>query len=108
MPKTLTPDEIKASKQKLLRSHELMQKAYDFKPKQFVRWKEGLQNKKIPAYGEPAIVWEVLSEPLVEPSEEAGSAYFREPLNIVLGLMSAEDEFILFHFDKRRFEPFPD
>ena len=108
MPKTLTPEEIKALKNKLFRSAESMQKQHEFKLGQLVRWKEGLQNRKRPAYGEPVIVWEILAKPLYDDKEGAGSTYYREPLDIVLGLMTEDDEFIVFHFDKRRFEPFPE
>lgn len=108
MPKTLTADDIKAIKQTLRRSQQLMQSTCDFKRGQLVRWKDGLQNRTRPAYGEPAIVWEVLPEPLYAQTDESGSAYYREPLDIILGVVGPDDEFIQFHFDKRRFEPFPE
>jgi hypothetical protein len=73
-------------------------------PGDIVCWKDGLKNRKRPAYGEPAIVIEVLKEPVFEGTDDAGSPYFREPLTLVLGLLNGDD-FLIFHYDGRRFEP---
>lgn len=78
---------------------------------QFVRWKPGLKNRKLPDYGEPAIVREVLSTPLFDPCEEAactGSPYFGEPLTLVLGTLDPEGDLLEFRYDGRRFEPCDD
>jgi hypothetical protein len=75
-----------------------------FKPGDIVRWKKKLKNKKRPAYGEPAIVIDVLKEPRIDPEAEGGSAYFQEPLDIVLGLIGEDGDFDFFHYDHRRFE----
>ena len=83
-------------------------KCHSFKSKQFVRWKEGLQNRSRPAYGEPAIVWQILPQALMDEEKGTGSPYFREPLDMVLGVLGDNGEFILFHYDSRRFEPFPE
>jgi len=69
-----------------------------------VTWKEGLRNRKRPAEGEPAIVMEILDGPVFDPEKSGGSAYFREPLDIVLGLLDEDADFALFHFDSRRFQ----
>lgn len=79
-------------------------KGYEFKPNDIVKWKANLKNKTIPDYGEPAIVLEVLREPVFD-EKETGSTYFREPLNIILGIL-AEGELISFHYDSRKFQPF--
>jgi hypothetical protein len=77
-----------------------------------VRWKDGLKNKNIPAYGVPGVVVEVLAEPISNPEGSAGSTYFREPLDLVLGLYvesdGGEDTISMYHFDSRRFEAHPD
>jgi hypothetical protein len=108
MPKTLTLEETKGLNRKLIRAFESMLKKNSFKPNQLVRWKEGLKNKALPEYNQPAIIWEILSPPLFEnpKSHMAGSPYFHEPLDMVLGVMD-EDEFVLLHYDSRRFEPIP-
>ena len=80
------------------------QKHHNFQPGQIVRWKAGMKNKKRPAYGEPAIVVEALTSPVFDPEQEAGSAYFREPLDIILGVIDVDGDFSLWHFDSKRFE----
>lgn len=98
----LRPQELAAI---LRERYERLMEECEFRPGQLVKWKEGLKNKKRPRYGEPAIVVEVLEEPVFDEKEGGGSPYFREPLDIVLGVI-LEGDFVLFHYDKRRFEPF--
>ena len=84
--------------------------SYNFQPGQFVRWKQGMKNKKHPAYGDPVIIVEVLSTAVFDKKSggESENPLFREPLDLVLGLFTRNDEdFLLFHYDSRRFEPFP-
>jgi hypothetical protein len=107
MPKRLTPEEAKALNQKLIRAFEAMLTKHSFKPNQLVCWKPNLKNRALPEYNEPAIVWEILPEPLYDSvkAHGAGSSYFNEPLDIVLGVMD-EDKFLLLYYDSRRLEPF--
>ena len=77
-----------------------------FAPGQIVAWKPGMQNKKHPAYEEPAIVVDVLDPPVLDPCLKTGSAYFREPLDLVLGFLGEDGDFRLIHCDGRRFMPF--
>ena len=109
MAKTLNLEETEVEHRKLIRAFESMLKKNSLKPNQLVRWKEGLKNKELPEYNQPAIVWEILSKPLFEnpKAHVAGSPYFHEPLDIVLGVMD-ENEFVLLHYDSRRFEPIPE
>ena len=81
---------------------------HSFKPNQLVRWKQGLKNKTVPEYNEPAMVWEVLPQPIFDNNRVhgAGSPYSSEPLDIVLAVLN-EDKFLLLHYDSRRFEPMP-
>ena len=81
------------------------EKDYNFKVGDIVKWKVGLKNKRVPNYDEPAIVVELLNEPIFDIEEQAGSPYFKEPLNIRIGLLDEENEFMIFHYDKNRFEP---
>ncbi len=81
---------------------------HQFAPGQLVTWKPGLKNKRIPRYGQPAVVIEVLEAPVLDREDEAGSTYFREPLDLVLGLLwdegPARGELVTFHYDGRRFQ----
>jgi hypothetical protein len=55
------------------------------------------------------VVLEVLDAPIPDSETESGSTYFREPLSLVLGLFwdrePGRGDFVAFHFDGRRFEP---
>jgi hypothetical protein len=110
MAKTFSDSEVQTARRALLLAFDTFGKRNTFAAKQFVRWKEGMKNRKRPAYGEPAIVVQVLEESVrdMQGETEAGSPYFREPLDLVIGLLGEEDnEFLLFHVDSRRFEAFP-
>ncbi|MEI8158478.1 MAG: hypothetical protein WCH60_16560 [Burkholderiales bacterium] len=79
--------------------------AAGFRSGQIVQWKSGMKNRSKPAYSEPVIVMEVLTPPVFDTSKEmAGSNLFREPLTLVLGLHDTDGDFLLFHYDGRRFE----
>lgn len=81
---------------------------YEFKVGQIVRWKAGMKNRRRPDYNQPVIVVDVLDKPVFDTKEEgAGTPYFREPLDILLGIIDEDNEFIVFHYDSRRFEPYP-
>jgi len=89
--------------------YRLFTQPHRFAPGALVTWKPGLKNKRQPRYGRPAVVIEVLETPLHDRDDEAGSAYFREPLDLVLGLIWDTDpgrgELMTFHYDSRRFQP---
>lgn len=80
-----------------------------FAPGMAVRWKPGLPNRRWPQYNQSAIVVEVLSEPILDSSEQPGSPYFREPLDLVIGHFvdkgEARSDFLTFYVDSRRFQP---
>lgn len=87
----------------------LMNRPHRFAPGDLVTWKPGLQNRRIPRHGQPAIVVEVLADPLLDTERESGSTYYREPQDIILGVLWDRDPergaFVTFHFDSRRFQP---
>jgi hypothetical protein len=76
---------------------------HSFQPGDIVDWKKGLKNKA--CYG-PFVVVEMLTEPLFDMEKEhgSGSTYWREPLDLVLGSVDGEGDFITFYYDSRRFE----
>jgi hypothetical protein len=79
---------------------------YTFEKGQLIRWKPNLKNRNFPEYGEPVIITSVLKEAVFDPSEtSAASPYFREPLTLVVGRI-ADGDFLEYHVDGRRFEPF--
>jgi hypothetical protein len=99
-------EDIPAHIAKLQAARETFAKIYDFKPGDLVVWKPGLKNRAKPALKEPAIVVQVLVEPLKDNTKESGSPYFNEPLDLALGLLDEDDDFTVFYYDRRRFEPY--
>ncbi len=75
-----------------------------------IAWKPGLKNKRIPCYNEPVVVIEVLDPPVFDNDKDAGSAYFRDSLDIRVGFFRKND-FVTFHHTSSRFQqhvrPFP-
>ena len=101
-PKSYSEDDVK----ELQTSYESFLQIYDFKNGQFVKWKKGLKNKKFPEDNQPAIVIEVWNEPTIDSESRSGTPYIREPLDIALGIIDRDGDFSIFHYDKRRFEPY--
>lgn len=105
----LQPSKLPKERQRLEKLYSLYTERHSFQAGQLVRWKPGQRNKNRPVYDQPAVVLELLDQPIRNKAEiSAGSSHYREPLDIILGLVDEDDEFIAFHFDSARFEPFPD
>ncbi len=77
-----------------------------FKVGDLVKWKNGLKNRKLPKKYQPAVVVAVLDTPILNIEDNSGSPYFREPLDIVLGVVSEDGVFNTYYYDKRRFTSF--
>ena len=88
--------------ERLTKALELLEEKYDFKKGDIVEWKKGMQNKRSEG---PFIVMEVLASPVCDGTKDAGSPYFREPLDIVLGSIDSDGYFLTYYFDSRRFAP---
>lgn len=93
----------------LAERQQAMLQRHRFKPGDIVVWKPGLSNRRYPREGKPAVVMEVLETPVFDCERESGSPYFREPLDLVLGVYAEEEGmpsmFLSWHFDSRRFQP---
>jgi hypothetical protein len=80
-------------------------------PGDIVRWKMGLKNKVEPEYDQPGILIELYDPPRRDMEQPAGSQYFRESLDALIGYVGTDDanreRFYTFHFDSRRFERHP-
>ena len=101
--------ENKDKQQKLIEiGNRLISKSADdetIKAGDLVEWKEGLKNKRYPLEGEPAFVVEILDRPEYDQDvKTSGTAYFREPLTIILGVIDPEGDFMTYYYDKRRFK----
>ncbi len=77
-----------------------------FKVGDLVTWKSGLKNRKLPRKYQPAIVVAVLDNSITNIEDNSGSPYFREPLDVVLGVLSEDGVFNTYYYDKRRFKLF--
>ena len=93
----------------LLARYRLLNERHRFKEGELVTWKPGLKNRRWPRYGCPAVILEVLATPRFDDDRDAGSPYFQEPLDLVLGLFPedgpARGELFAWHYDSRRFQP---
>jgi len=74
-----------------------------FKPGDLVRWQPHMKYTTLPAYGEPAVVVEVLSHEVLSSGAHPCSTYYRSPCTLVLGVPH-KGGFHCWHFDGRRFE----
>lgn len=99
-------DEEVATPKKLRELYESYNKQRQFKPGDLVQWKRGLKDRKFPRLGEPAIVLKVLDTPIIDPDSEAGSPYFRQEYDVVLGILAPGERFLEFHNSSKRFETF--
>jgi len=91
---------------KLRKASASIREVHQFVPGDMIQWKPMLKNKGRPAHGEPVVVIEMLPEPLINTENGAGTAYFREPLDIIVGQLDSDDDFVLWHLDSRRMEHF--
>lgn len=90
--------------------YQALTRRHTFAPGDLVTWKAGMANRNHPKPGRPAIVVEVLAQPVYDSELNSGSTYYREPLDVVLGVIWEEGEprgeFVTFHFNSQRFEPY--
>lgn len=73
---------------------------------QIVKWKEHLKNRKLPYRNQPAIVVSILDKPVIGTTDESGSPYFLETLDIILGIIVDDGTFLTYYYDSRRFKPY--
>lgn len=90
----------------LVNAYDNFNAKHQFQPGQTVVWKSRMKNRRSPEYGEPAIVVELVEPPILNPGDDSGTSYFREPLDIVIGTLDGDGDLLCFHYDSRRFEPF--
>jgi len=84
-----------------------MHQRYVFQSGDFVTWKPGMKNRRFPEEGKPAIVMETLPVPIYDPEkDDAGTPYFREPLDIAIGIIGRDGDLVRFFYDSSRFMPY--
>jgi len=78
-----------------------------FQPGDLIVWKQGLKNKKLPEEDTPVIVVEVLEDIIFDETKgSSGTSYFREPLDLKVGSIDDDGDFVIFHYDSKRFEKY--
>ncbi len=88
----------------LKEAHQSMEVEHKFEVGDLVQFKPRMAIKKM--HGGVAIVRRVLDEPIVSDEQGSGTPYFREPLDIILGLLDKSGDFLEYHMDSRRLEPY--
>jgi len=106
MATKMLPNKARNRAEDLKELFDIFNQETNFSVGELVQWKQGMKTKKRPQYGEPCIIVEMLDSPVFSSEKNAGSAYFREPMDMVVGLVDSDDDFVIFHFDSRRFEKF--
>lgn len=101
--KSSSPSELA---KEVMAAYEVFTKQNEFKIGQLVTWKDRMQNRTKPDYGQPAIIVEIFSKPKVDTTKSAGSPYFDEPLDLRLGFIDDDGDFMTLLFDSRRFRPY--
>lgn len=97
---------VQQKRELLTAAYQRYSVSQEFQPGQHVKWKPGLRNRLLPNERDPAVVLEVLTEPILDPAHNSGSPYFRECLNLRLGVLGDDGEFQVYFYDSRRFEAF--
>ena len=93
---------MKKKIEKLKAAQSLYSEKNEFSVGQIVTWKDGMKNKNSDG---PFVVVEVITTPLRDQNGEAGSPYYRENLDIVLGSLDEDGDFLCFHYDSARMRP---
>ncbi len=73
----------------------------DFSDGDIVVWKDGLRNKRLPEYKQPAIIIKTIAPPIIDKENS-----YDEELDIHLGFITEDNEFLSYSYDSRRFELF--
>ena len=79
---------------------------FSFKPGDVIELKPFLRNKRLPNYGQPMVITEVLDCPIQGNTTDTGSANFAESLDIRCGVRDEDGDVLFFYYDSRRFMPF--
>lgn len=100
---------ITRKNQRLADQLRMAQEVFDqtnfFEKGDLIQFKPGMKDRKAPEVGQPAVVMEVLPEPLKDPEAGFGDHYATCQYDLIIGVFLKGD-FIQFYADSRRYEPF--
>lgn len=100
------PKDDDSAIQELKKSYEAYISNDSLSTGDIVSWKTGMRNRTLPNYKQPAIVIERLQYPIFDESQNAGSQYFHEPLDLRVGFLDDSNQFVTYFYDSRRFEKY--
>lgn len=86
-------------------AHEVFHQQHSFSEGDLIQFKPGMKHRKVPGKGQPAVVMELLEEPLKDPQAGFGDHYATCQYDMIIGVFM-KGEFINFYADSRRYEPF--
>ena len=98
-----TPLQAAAHIEQLRERNDLLQVKHDFKVGDLIEWKPGLRHKKLRPV---CLVTKVLEEPRFDLQTDAGSPYYGESLDLVAAVLDGGGDFIEYHLDSRRMQPY--
>lgn len=87
----------------LKQAHSSYNHVHQFKPGDIVTWKPLMSHKTIEG---PFIVQKVLDTPVFDTDKSSGSPYFNEPLDVVLCSIDSDADYVCYHYDSKRFQPY--
>lgn len=99
--------QAEAQAAQLANLRESYNQVHYFRAGDLIQWKAGLSNRSLPRYGQPVIVLSASFEPVVLDDHRAAmTPAFRETLDIKVAVLDTDGEFIAYHYDSARFEPY--
>lgn len=93
---------------RLRKTFDMYKRPQDIVVGDIVCWKNGMKNRSMPSYWQPAVVVDKLAVPIFDDTQSAGSQFFHEPLDLRLGFIDDDGSFIMFYYDSHRFVRYED
>jgi hypothetical protein len=105
---TFESEKVQTHISKLKTGKALLGEDIDFEVDDIVIWKDDLKNRSFPQYNQPCIVMTIYETPFFDEDSGPGTPLFKEPLDLLLGVIMDNGEFFTYHYDKRRFKKYKD
>lgn len=102
---TPTDEERKRTAADLRTLLAVLAQKHEFVTGQLVEAKHRCQNKSADRGG-VAIVSRLLPTPIMHSETDVGSCYFREPIDMVIGVLEHDGVIVEYHVDSRRYQPY--
>jgi len=96
---------LKSNIEDLRKKYALFMRKDALKVGDIVSWKPGLTNRRYPRPGTAGIVTRIFPVPIKDTTKsEAGSPYFNEELNVSIGVIDSDGDFVEFTYDSKRLQ----